>query len=711
MTEPRLPEDAVVRSPAQTSGARHDFLLEIRTEEIPAAALGAARLDLQRRTSEALAAEGLAAAEERSFSTPRRLILWLRGLPDRQEDRASEVLGPPASAAFGADGKPTRAAEGFAKAQKVEVSALVVVESPRGSTVAARRTIPGRSCPDVLSDVLPRVVSALSFPKTMRWARGESVFVRPVRGVLALYGGTVVPLELFGVSSGNTTRGHRILSDEPITVSGAEDYFAKLRAARVEPDGEARRITILESAREMARGVGGTIEPDADLVATLADLVECPGTVRGSFSPEFLDIPEEITTTAMRTHQKYLPMRGPAGLLPHFVAVMDNAEDRRGLIAKGNEWVLNARLADARFFYESDVRQPLESRLQDLSRLTFQDRLGDYRQKTGRLQELSETIAHIVARPDLVDSVLTAARLSKVDLTTLMVREFTDLQGIVGGIYARREGQPDSVWKAIYDQYRPASATDDPPREAAGAILSMADRFDTLAGLFTIGLIPTGSRDPYGLRRAAFGIVSIATARRWRLDWRPVARKALSLYSAAVAVDPETVLPRLEAFFAERLRNLLERRGHTYDEISAVLNTGVWDFADVADRAQALAQARREMDFRSLVLAFKRIRNIAGAEDAPGAPSAALYREPAERQLAADFLQARQAIEELAGSRRYREAMGMIASIAPSLDRFFVEVLVNTPEEDLRRNRLALLASIQREFSKLADFSEIVVEK
>ncbi len=696
---------------SQAPAARRDFLLEIRTEEIPAAALGAARLDLQRRTSAALAEEGLAAAEERSFATPRRLILWLRELPDRQEDRASEVLGPPASAAFDADGKPTRAAEGFAKAQKVEISSLVVVESPRGPTVAARRTIPGRSCADVLSEVLPRVVSALSFPKTMRWARGESVFVRPVRGVLALYGGTVVPFDLFGVSSSNSTRGHRILSDRPITVAGAEDYFAQLRSARVEPDGEKRRITILESAREMARSVGGTIEPDADLVATLADLVECPGTVRGSFSPEFLDIPEEITTTAMRVHQKYLPVRGPTGLLPHFVAVMDNAEDRKGLIAKGNEWVLNARLADARFFYESDVRQPLESRLQDLSRLTFQDRLGDYLQKTGRLQELSETIAHVVARPDLVDSVLTAARLSKVDLTTLMVKEFTDLQGVVGGIYARREGQPDSVWKAIYDQYRPASATDDPPREAAGAILSMADRFDTLAGLFTIGLIPTGSRDPYGLRRAAFGIVSIATARRWRLDWRPVARKAISLHSGVPGANPEAVLAELGTFFGERLRNLLERRGHTYDEISAVLKTGVWDFSDVADRAQALTQARREMDFRSLVLAFKRIRNIVGAEDAAGTPTAELYREPAERRLAADFLQARQSIEELAGSRQYREAMGMIASIAPSLDRFFVEVLVNTPEEDLRRNRLALLASIQKEFTKLADFSEIVVEK
>ena len=690
--------------------SRADFLLEIRTEEIPAAALGSARLDLLRRATEALAEEGLVPEEGRSLATPRRLILWLRGLPDRQEDRQTEVLGPPAAAAFDKDGKPTRAAEGFARAQKVDVGTLVVVDSPRGATVAARRTLDGRATPDVIADVLPRVIAGLSFPKTMRWAAGEHPFVRPVRGLLALYGGRVVPMELFGVPSGTTTTGHRILSEGALAVSGPEDYLLKLRAARVEPDGEARRIAILEAARRMAREVGGSIESDADLVSTLADLVEWPGAVRGAFSPEFLELPEEITTTAMRTHQKYLPVRGPSGLLPHFVAVMDNDEDRRGLIAKGTEWVLNARLADARFFYETDVREPLDARLDHLSRLTFQDRLGDYRQKTGRLQELSETIAHVVGRPDLVDSLLVAARLSKVDLTTLMVKEFTDLQGIVGGIYARREGQPDSVWKAIYDHYRPASATDDPPREAAGAILSVADRFDTLIGLFAIGLVPTGSKDPYGLRRAAFGLVSIAVARRWRLDWRPVVRKAISLYAAVVPADENRILRDLEAFFAERLRNLLERRGHSYDEISAVLNVGVWDFADAAERADALAQARREMDFRSLVLAFKRIRNIVGAEETRS-PSPELYREDAERQLAADFLQARQSIEELVGSRRYREAMGMIASIAPSLDRFFVDVLVNTPEEDVRRNRLALLGSIQKEFSRVADFSEIVVDK
>ncbi len=688
-----------------------DFLFEIRTEEIPAPALMPARIALSSGLGDALAQEGLTPVSVESYATPRRLAVILRGLPERQADRFAEVIGPPAASAFDADGKPTKAAEGFARAQKVDVTTLVVVDAPRGKAVAARKTIAGRAAEEVLGEVVPRIVAGLTFPKTMRWGSGERSFVRPVRGVVALLGGRVVPLELYGVAAADRTVGHRILSDGELVVTGPDDYVAKLRQHFVEPDGEARRMVILEAARKMAAEVGGQIEAHADLANTLADLVEWPGLVRGSFAPEFLELPEEITVTAMRTHQKYLPVRGPSGLLPHFIAVMDNAEDRKGFIAKGSEWVLNARLADARFFFEEDVRKPLESRVPGLSRLTFQDKLGDYRQKTARIQDLAEEIARLVGRADLVESVRTAALLSKADLTTLVVKEFTDLQGVMGGIYARRERYPDAVWKAVYDQYKPSSGSADPPREATGAILSMADRLDSLAGLFQIGLVPTGSKDPYGLRRAALGFVAIAVARNWRADWRPAVRKALSLYPDNLPGPAlGEVMAELERFFAERLRNLLERRGASYDEISAVLNVGVWDFADAADRARALSEARRHMDFRSLILAFKRIRNIVG-DASPGAPRPELYREDAEKALASDFLQAKNAIDAFTTQKHYREAMETIASIAPSLDRFFVEVLVNSPEEDLRRNRLALLASIQQEFSRLADFSEIVVEK
>ena len=689
---------------------RQDFLLEIRTEEIPAGALAAARRDLAQRMRDGLGEAGIPPETVQAFATPRRLVVVARGVPERQEDRFSEVLGPPAAAAFDAEGRPTRAAEGFARAQQIEVADLVVVDSPRGPTVSARRVVPGKEATAVLSEIVPRAVSSLTFPKTMRWGDGGAAFVRPVRGVLALLGPAVVPLQIHGIPASDRTSGHRILSDGEIRVRGAGEYFEQMRSAWVEPDAEARRTVILESARRLAREVNGSVEADSDLTSTLADLVEWPGIVRGSFDPEFLELPEEISTTAMRTHQKYLPVRGPGGLLPHFVAVMDNREDRKGLIAKGNEWVLNARLADARFFLEEDIRVKLSDRVPELARLAFQDRLGDYLKKTSRLQELAPAIAQGVGRPDLEEVLKLAGHLCKADLTTLMVKEFTDLQGVVGGIYARREGYPDSVWKAIYEHYRPSSGSDEPPREAAAAILSLADRFDTLAGFFLLGLVPSGSKDPYGLRRAAFGIVSIVTGRGWRRDWRPFAEKAIGLYPPGLGGPIEETLAAMETFFGERLRSLLERRGHAYDEISAVLNVGVWDFADAADRAAALSEARRDMNFRSLILAFKRIRNIVEGEH-PEAPSPDLYREDAERALAADFLQARRALAELIASRRYREAMETIASIAPSLDRFFVEVLVNAPEDELRRNRLALLASIQKEFSRLADFSEMVVEK
>jgi glycyl-tRNA synthetase beta chain len=690
---------------------RDDFLLEIRTEEIPAATLAGAREDLARGIAAALSEKNLAPEEVRSFATPRRLVVWAKNVPERQSDREDEVLGPPAAVAFGADGKPTRAAEGFARAQKVEVSELSVVDAARGRTVAVRRRIPGVTAIEILAEVVPRVVGTLTFPKTMRWGSGEQSFVRPVRGVLALFGGRVVPLELMGVRAGDSTVGHRVLSDGALTVTGPADYFQKLRGAYVEPDGDARRSAILESARRLATQVGGRIDADSDLAAVLADLVEWPGLVRGAFDPQFLDLPEEITTTAMRVHQKVLPVRGTDGLLPHFIAVMDNAADRHGFIAKGNEWVLNARLADARFFFLEDSRETLESRLPELERLTFQDRLGSYAAKASRLEQLSAAIGEAVGSPEIVPDVKTAARLSKTDLVTRMVREFTDLQGVMGGLYARAEGYPEAVWKAIYDQYRPLGQADDPPRGETGAVLSLADRFDTLAGLFRAGLLPTGSRDPYGLRRAAAGAVAIAVSRRWRRDWQPIVRKALDLYPTDLpGLTPEAALAELETFFADRLRNHLERAGSSYDEVSAVVNVGVWDFADAAERASALTDARRRLDFRSLVLAFKRIRNILGSEP-PGDPVAELYREESERALAADFLAAKGLLEELVFQRRYSEALETIASISPSLDRFFIEVLVNAPEEDLKRNRHALLAAIQREFTKIADFSEIVVEK
>jgi glycyl-tRNA synthetase beta chain len=690
--------------------AVHDYLIEVRVEEMPAAAMPSAREDLVRALVAALAEAPLQVSGVEAYVTPRRLVALLREIPERQDDRASEILGPPAAQAFDQEGRPTGAASGFARAQGVRMEDLAIVDGPRGKTVAARRVIPGRSAVEILAEISPSVLLGMSFPKMMKWGAVRRPFVRPVHGVVALYGSRIVPFEIFGVSSGNRTVGHRLLGDEEIVIDSAEDYFPKLRGAYVEVDGAERRRLLVDLARRLAAEVGGSIGQDEDLADTLADLVEWPGLVRGSFDSEFLELPEEVLVTTMKTHQKYLPIRKSSSLTEHFLAVMDNREDRKGLIAKGNEWVLNARFADARFFWSEDIREPLGSRVAELAHLSFQEGLGDYMQKTGRLQDLSEAICHGIGRSDLVEAVLVAAKLSKVDLLTEMVREFTDLQGIMGGIYARREGQPEPVWRAIYDQYRPASVEEEPPRLSTGAILSLADRWDALAGIFGLGLVPTGSKDPYGLRRMAQGAMSIILACDFRVDWRSIARKAIQLYGDMLKLDADSILFELSSFLGERFRYLMDRRGFRYDEIVAVLAVRSWDFADMADRVAVLANARKMPEYRSLSLSFKRIRNIIGSETS-GEPRRDLYREEAERSLALDFLQAGGAIDKEIERRRYGDALRMMASLAPALDRFFVEVLVHSPEEDLRANRVALLASIFRQFSRFADFSEVVAEK
>ncbi|MGH9440912.1 MAG: glycine--tRNA ligase subunit beta [Thermoanaerobaculia bacterium] len=693
-----------------TGDAGSDFFLELLVEEMPAGTIPGARADLARKFSDELAAAELPGSSLESIATPRRLIVVVEGLPARQADRTAEVMGPPAEKAFDADGKPSKMAEGFARAQGVALTELRRVRGPKGDVLLARKSIAGRPTVEILAEIVPRIVSSMTFPKMMRWGAGAYSFVRPLHRIVALFGQEIVPFEIFGVRSGARTLGHRAFPGGEIEVRSFSDYLAKLRAAGVEPDGGERAAALLEKARELAKGLGGSIEADADLVSTLADLVESPGLVSGSFDPKFLDLPEEILVTTMRVHQKYLPVRGREGLTSHFLAVMDQAQDRKGLIAKGNEWVLNARLSDARFFFEEDTREPFASKVGRLARLSFHEKLGDYLQKTGRMQELSEAIGALVTRPERVRTALEATRLSKIDLTTAMVREFTDLQGIVGGLYARREGFAEEIWKGIYDQYKPVTAEDEPPRTETGAILSLADRVDTLAGFFGIGLIPTGSKDPYGLRRAAQGLISIVLSRGWRADWKLVFRTALGLHGSSVTSPVDEALGRLFEFLADRIHFLFEKRGFPPDVVSSVLAGGSWDFADLADRARALADARRREDFRSLSLSVKRIRKIL-EKVGQGEPDASLYREPAEQDLASDFVQLASASRGLMASCRYTELLAAMTSLAPALDRFFHDVLVNAPEPELRINRHALLSSIQQEFSKFADISEIVVEK
>ncbi len=682
-----------------------EFLLEILAEEIPAGVLPGAREDLLARVSEAFV-EARLGGSLAVHSTSRRLILVGDGVADRQPDVTVDVTGPPASKGFDADGRPTPAARGFARSHGIPLDDLTVAHLPKGAYVVAKKVVPGRPASEVIAEFLPPLVEKMTFPRMMRWGDGAPLWIRPVHSVIALFDGLVIPMQVFGVESGRTTYGHRTLAGSRLVVTGVPDWFAKLRAAHVEPELAVRRAAFEEQAKALAEGIGGTPAVDPSLLEAWSHLVEWPGLVRGAFDEAFLDLPEEILVTSMREHQKMLPIRRDGALLPAFLAVCDQTGDPKGLIAQGNEWVTSARFADARFFWDDDGKTKLEDRLTRLGRLQFQETLGDYLRKTGRVQDLAERLA---ARLQIADtsSVVRAARLLKADLVTDMVREFPDLQGVVGGLYARREGEREEIWQAIYDQYHPASADDASPRSDVGAVVALADRLDTLTGLFGLGLAPTGSRDPYALRRAALGVVKILLDRTWHLDVPVAISDALQLHGS-LPRRREEVVPELSGFLTERLRFLLERAGRRADTIDAVLAADARDPLDVAERVEAVDAMRAEADFAPLAAAFKRMQNI--LEQAPGAvgeADPARMTDAAEQALASDFLQARGMVDELLGQRRFHDALGIMASFGPGLDRFFTEVLVMAEDPDVKANRIALLMAIRDQFARVAKFGEI----
>lgn len=685
-----------------------EFFLEILAEEIPAGVLSQARNDLLRGLADALAAERIDGTFF-AHSTSRRLVLLSRDLPEVQADHEVEAIGPSVRAAYDSEGRPTRAAEGFARGQGVAVEALRVVSTPKGEYVSVRRVVEGRFTSEVLSEAIPTVVAKMTFPRMMRWGDGSSSWIRPVHSVVCLLDGLVVPFSLFGVETGRTTFGHRTLAPGRIVVVGVDDYFAKLRAAFVEPDYGARRRTLAEKAESLAAEAGCHAGEDAALLDTLAHLVEWPGLVRGSFDAPYLELPEEILVTAMREHQKVLPTRDAGGALAaHFLAVADHAGDPKGHIVRGNEWVLNARFADARFFWDDDAKVPLEARVPRLSRLSFQEKLGDTLKKTERVEALSERLARDLGLAKSAREVARAARLARADLVTDMVREFPDLQGVVGGLYARRDGENEAVWRAVYDHYLPAGADDALPRDGVGRVVALADRLDTLAGFFALGLVPTGSRDPYALRRAALGVVRILLDGGLRLDLPATIAVARTLHEVPGAT-PAEVVASLHPFLLDRLRFLLERRGFRHDEIESVLTTDCPDVTDAADRVAAVAAVRKQADFGPLAVAFKRVQNILTQAKAPSGVEVdpALVTEDSERQLAGDFFQAKGILDELVGARRYQEALSVMASLGPSLDRFFTDVMVLVEDEAVRKNRLALLAAMRDEFFRVARLSEI----
>jgi glycyl-tRNA synthetase beta chain len=673
------------------------FLLEIGTEEIPDWMIEPALASLASLVGEYLAAQRLTAGAIRTDATPRRLVLRAADLMERQPDNEELISGPPVSAAF-KDGQPTGAALGFARKMGVDVEALERHETPRGEYLAYRKKTAGRAAREILAEALPELILKIQWPKAMVWgAKGGPRFIRPIRWLVALAGGEVVPFEIAGVHSGAVSSGHRQLGAAQVAVT-IEDFERQLYENGVIVSAAVRRIKIGAQMDAVLMGKGLRIKEDPALVETLAYITERPSPILGGFDREYLSLPSEVLITVMRHHQKYFAVEDAEGrLAPYFVAVMNTSADPEGLVRQGNERVLRARFNDARFFWGVDLKKTLAERVADLAHVTFQAKLGSYLAKTKRVQKLARQLAKL-AKADAA-SAERAALLAKCDLTTDMVKELTELQGVMGGLYAREQGETEEVWRAIYEHYKPESMEDAIPATLTGRVLSLADKLDTLRGCFKIGLAPTGSKDPLALRRAAQGVVKILVEGKLGLR--------ISKLAAGDQPLAEFLLDRVRYYFKDI-------RGFRYDEVNAVLAAGHDDLPDVESRLAAIQAVRPTENFEPLAASFKRIKNIlrqAGFAEAEAVVDPVRLEPGPETELFQAFERLSRRVKRLRGKKQYQAALEAIASIRPQVDLFFDKVLVNAPDPDVRRNRLTLLHQLLSESSAIADFSEIVARE
>jgi glycyl-tRNA synthetase beta chain len=702
-----------------------DFLFEIGLEEVPARMIAAAQAELQKRVVALLEREKLltpahddktimnGAPRVFSYSTPRRLAVLVKGVLEQQPDITEETTGPAVKIAF-KDGAPTPAAEAFARKSGVAVSELRTIETPKGEYLAATSVKKGRSASAVIADELPKELAGIYWAKNMRWIPGSNEkFVRPIVWMVCLLGDTVVPVSFGGKTAGRASFGHRVLSSgEPFEVQLPESYLAQLEGEYVIADVEVRRHKIRKALDHVTRGVSGARwREDEALVDAVTHLTEWPDVLLGNFEADYLQLPEEVLVTVMRDHQKYFAVEDASGkLAPHFLTVTNIAldEENAPIIRQGNERVLRARFNDAKFFWEFDQRTPLADRVKLLENVTFQKDLGSYAKKSERMRVLAAKLAAVAtsrgAKLDAV-AIYEAVTLAKTDLTTELVKEFTELQGVIGGLYAASQGVHAVVADAVYDQYVPASAKDDIPRSAEGIVLGLADRVDTITGMFGLGMEPTGSKDPFALRRAANSIVRLLAESSLELK--------LSDVLAAADVKAE-IAAKLHAFFGERIDFYLrEGRDQAYDVVKAVVAAGSDDLRDLAARAEAVTAVRGSEDFLAVSAAFKRMKNILtqAAEKiiiVPNTVDAAVLSEPTEIALAARSAEVAATVEMLRATGDYRAALEAISTLRPQVDAFFEAVMVMAPDEAVRANRLALLARITQDFSRIADFSEIV---
>ncbi|MGF2039172.1 MAG: glycine--tRNA ligase subunit beta [Nostoc sp. CmiVER01] len=711
------------------------FLLEVGTEELPASFLSDALVQWQERIPQSLEANSLKGESVQVYGTPRRLAVVIKGLPPQQVDREEEIKGPPAQAAF-KDGQPTAAAIGFAKKQGVEIDALFLRPTDKGEFVFVQKKIPGRPVAEILTELIPQWIWGLEGKRLMRWGNGDARFSRPIRWLVALLDQTVLPLELVNgsktIQSDRTSQGHRVLHPDPVTIAQATDYVTALKSASVTVDPEERANIIKEQVKTVAGNLGGYTVIYPDLLEEVTNLVEYPSAVVGKFEPEFLELPTEVITEVMVTHQRYFPVFKPDSfeqeLLPNFITISNADPQKSDIVAVGNERVIRARLADGRFFYEADLTKPIDSFLPQLEKVTFQEELGSVRTKVDRIVKITELIAtQLELAQNQSQRIQRAALLCKADLVTQMVYEFPELQGIMGEKYALASGEDAEVAKAIYQHYLPTGASDNFPETLTGQIVALADRLDTLVSIFGLGLIPSGSSDPFALRRAANAVVKITWFYNLPINLDDLLAQISTDFAAKYHKDQASLTAALQEFFLQRIRTLLqEEKQIDYDLVNAVLGENdpeyteraLKDLLDVRDRALYLQQIRNESSLDHIYETVNRSTRLAAQGDLDTKelePTTVvrqeLFQKPSELALYNALIESVPQTQAAQQTRNYQLLLAALGKIAPTVSNFFDgpdSVLVMDSDLEVKRNRLHLLGLVRNHARVLADFGAIV---
>ena len=685
-----------------------DLLLEIGLEEVPAKFMPPALAELKQMAETQLTEQRIGYDEVITYGTPRRIALVVKNIADKQQDLEEEAKGPAVKAAYDADGNPTKAALGFARGQGVDVADLYQKELNGGLYVFATKRAAGVSTAEVLPTLLPQLVCGIHFPKPMRWGYTELRYARPIRWIVALHGDQVVPFAIEDITSGKVSRGHRYLGSAQLEIPCAEDYVAVMEQDFVIVDQNRRQAMIVDQMKQLAASVDGTVEIDEELLEEVLYLVEYPTALMGNFDPAYMLMPEQLIITPMKEHQRYFPVMKGHHLLPKFITVRNGNADHLDIVQAGNEKVLEARLADAKFFYDEDLKIKLEDNVDKLKSIVFQEKLGTIYEKMLRVQQGVIVIADLLQLgADVKERALRAAYLAKADLVSNVVYEFPELQGLMGEKYAFAQGEHPLAAKAISEHYLPKNADGEIPLTFEGLTVSIADKMDTIVGCFAAGIEPTGSQDPYALRRQAAGICSMILGRSVLVSLTALIEQAISHYPADIVGDQDALCQRVYGFFEQRIRNVLNDRGFRYDVIEAVVTCGYDNLTETLLRAEAMNKMQATDTFAKVLTAFTRANNLAKKAVGNQVEEAYLV-EDVEKQLWHDVQFAENAIAAQVQNRQYAEALTVISTLEESISAFFDGVMVMDENEAVKNNRLALLVRVSSLGNHIADLTKIV---